>query len=84
MRLRRDIPSMRRKVTALNDCTAGENSAWVLEMFWTIVGALAFFFIGLPIIFALVTNRIFWNFVLIVLMFSVLIWAFYTRFKTAS
>jgi len=53
-------------------------------MFWTIVGALAFFFIGLPIIFALATSRIFWNFVFIVLALTALVWAIHTRFTRAE
>jgi len=42
-------------------------------MFWTIVGALAFFFIGLPIIFALITSKEFWKFVAFVLVLLVVI-----------
>ncbi len=47
-------------------------------MFWTIVGALAFFFIGLPIIFACITSKAFWKGLGGVILFLVFIggWVF--------
>jgi hypothetical protein len=42
-------------------------------MFWTIVGALVFFFIGLPIIFSLITSKEFWKLVGFLLVILVVI-----------
>lgn len=46
-------------------------------MFWTIVGALTFFFFGIPIIILLITNKKFWKSIGFILLILILLLVIY-------